>query len=70
MEPGLSSLLMFILSFFQLNHDDRVSADVSPDHLRLFPLHDDVLTRPVPIDDQYPLKMMFHLIWLREQATM
>ncbi|UJR29861.1 hypothetical protein I4U23_017409 [Adineta vaga] len=56
----------------RLNPDDRVpkmAEDVSPDHLRLFPLHDDVITRTVEIDDDYRLKMMYHLIWLREKAT-
>ena len=56
-----------------MNPDDRVpkmSEDVSPDHLKLFPLHDDVITRRVQIDDEYRLKMMYHLIWLRENATM
>jgi hypothetical protein len=47
-----------------------MAEDVSPDHLRLFPLHDDVITRTVEIDDEYRLKMMYHLIWLREKATM
>ncbi len=56
-----------------MNPDDRVpkmAEDVSPDHLKLFPLHDDVITRTVEIDDEYRLKMMYHLIWLREKATM
>ncbi|CAF1670420.1 unnamed protein product [Rotaria magnacalcarata] len=56
----------------RLNPDDRVpkmAEDVSPDHLKLFPLHDDVITRTVEIDDEYRLKMMYHLIWLREKAT-
>ncbi|CAF1398035.1 unnamed protein product [Adineta steineri] len=56
----------------RLNPDDRVpkmAEDVSPDHLRLFPLHDDVITRTVEIDDEYRLKMRYHLIWLREKAT-
>ncbi|CAF4547681.1 unnamed protein product [Rotaria socialis] len=56
----------------RLNPDDRVpkmAEDVSPDHLKLFPLHDDVITRTVDIDDEYRLKMMYHLIWLREKAT-
>ncbi|CAF1441705.1 unnamed protein product, partial [Adineta ricciae] len=55
-----------------INPDDRVpkmAEDVSPDHLRLFPLHDDVITRTVEIDDEYRLKMMYHLRWLREKAT-
>ena len=47
-----------------------MAEDVSPDHLKLFPLHDDVITRTVEIDDEYRLKMMYHLIWLREKATM
>ena len=47
-----------------------MAEDVSPDHLRLFPLHDDVITRTVEINDEYRLKMMYHLIWLREKATM
>ena len=56
-----------------MNPDDRVPKmceDVSPEHLKLFPLHDDVQTRPTIINDDYRLKMMYHLIWLREQATM
>jgi hypothetical protein len=47
-----------------------MAEDVSPDHLKLFPLHDDVITRTVEIDDEYRLRMMYHLIWLREKATM
>jgi hypothetical protein len=47
-----------------------MAEDVSPDHLKLFPLHDDVIIRTVEIDDEYRLKMMYHLIWLREKATM
>jgi len=47
-----------------------MAEDVSPDHLKLFPLHDDVITRNVMIDDEYRVKMMYHLIWLREKATM
>lgn len=57
----------------QLNPEDRVpkmAEDVSPDHLKLFPLHDDVLTRTVEIDDEYRLKMMYHLQWLQQKATM
>ena len=38
-----------------------MAEDVSPDHLRLFPLHDDVITRTVEIDDTYYLKIMCHL---------
>lgn len=56
----------------RLNPNDRVpkmAEDVSPDHLKLFPLHDDVITRTVEINDEYRLKMMYHLIWLREKAT-
>ena len=33
-----------------------MAEDVSPDHLKLFPLHDDVITRTVEIDDEYRLK--------------
>jgi len=47
-----------------------MAEDVSPDHLKLFPLHDDVITRTIEIDDEYRLRMMYHLIWLREKATM
>jgi hypothetical protein len=47
-----------------------MAEDVSPDHLKLFPLHDDVITRIVEIDDEYRLKMMYHLMWLKEKATM
>jgi len=47
-----------------------MAEDVSPDHLKLFPLHDDVITRNIMIDDEYRVKMMYHLIWLREKATM
>ena len=47
-----------------------MAEDVSHDHLKLFPLHDDVITRTVEIDDEYRLKMMYHLIWLKEKATM
>ena len=76
MEQSENSFQKFegnILLRFQLNPDDRVpkmAEDVSPDHLKLFPLHDDVITRTVEIDDEYRLKMMYHLIWLREKATM
>ncbi|CAF4789288.1 unnamed protein product, partial [Rotaria sp. Silwood2] len=55
-----------------LNPDDRVpkmAEDVSPDHLKLFPLHDDVIPCTVEINDEHRLKMMYHLIWLREKAT-
>jgi hypothetical protein len=47
-----------------------MAEDVSPDHLKLFPLHDDVITRTVEINDEYRLKMMYHLIWLNQKATM
>ena len=47
-----------------------MAEDVSPDHLKLFPLHDDVITRTVEIDDEYRLKMMYHLRWLQQKATM
>ncbi|CAF0763658.1 unnamed protein product [Rotaria sordida] len=56
----------------RLNPDDRVpqmTEDVSPDHLKLFPLHDDVITCTVEINDEHRLKMIYHLIWLREKAT-
>jgi len=56
-----------------LNPDDRVpkmAEDVSPDHLKLFPLHDDIITRTVEINDKYRLKMMYYLIWLNQKATM
>ena len=66
-------MLQRVTSVFQLNADDRVpkmAEDFSSDHLKLFPLHDDVITRTIPIDDEYRLKMIYHLIWLREKATM
>ncbi len=47
-----------------------MAEDVSPDHLKLFPLHDDVITRTVEIDDGYRFKMIYHLIWLRKKAIM
>ncbi len=47
-----------------------MAEDVSPDHLKLFPLHDDVITRTVEINDKYRLKMMYYLIWLNQKATM
>ena len=47
-----------------------MAEDVSPDHLKLFPLHDDVLTRNVEINDEYRLKMIYHLNWLQQKATM
>ena len=40
-----------------------MAEDVSPDHLKLFPLHDDVITRTVEINR---LKMMY----LNQKATM
>ena len=47
-----------------------MAEDVSPEHLKLFPLHDDVLTRHVEINDEYRLKMIYHLNWLQQKATM
>lgn len=47
-----------------------MAEDVSPDHLKLFPLHDDVQTRHVEINDEYRLKMIYHLNWLQQKATM
>jgi len=47
-----------------------MAEDVSPDHLKLFPLHDDIITRTVEINDKYRLKMMYYLIWLNQKATM
>jgi len=44
--------------------------DVSTNHLKLFPLHDDAITRTVEINDEYRLKMMYYLIWLNQKATM
>ena len=47
-----------------------MAEDVPPDRLKLFPFHDDVITRTLEFNDEYRLKMMYHLIWLREKATM
>ena len=49
----------------------KMAEDVSPSHLKLFPLDDDVITRrTVEINDEYRLKMMYYLIWLNKKATM
>ena len=72
-ETARAELCSKVFFVFQLNADDRVpkmAEDFSSDHLKLFPLHDDVITRSIPIDDEYRLKMIYHLIWLREKATM
>lgn len=72
-EPTTVDMSSGALLVLQLNADDRVpkmAEDFSSDHLKLFPLHDDVITRSIPIDDEYRLKMIYHLIWLREKATM
>ncbi|CAF1219814.1 unnamed protein product [Adineta ricciae] len=48
-----------------INQDDRIpkmTEDVSPDHLRLFPLHDNAIVRTVKSDNEYRRKMMCHLI--------
>ena len=38
--------------------------------LNCFHVHDDVITDTVEINDEYRLKMMCHLIWLNQKATM
>ncbi|CAF2860578.1 unnamed protein product [Rotaria sp. Silwood2] len=45
----------------RLNPDDRIpkmAEDVSLDHLKLFPRHDDIIIRTVEIDNEYRLKMI------------
>ncbi|CAF0984305.1 unnamed protein product [Didymodactylos carnosus] len=56
----------------QIHPDDRVPKileDMAPEKCKLFPLHDDVMLRTLEIDDEFRNKMMYHLIWLKEKAT-